>query len=136
MAACSPLFLVAPKTIPFPFFGNGCFRDFRKRQKVLFLVACFRCNQKQELSGVIMGVMGQSERLFLAHYRDPKTLFLISAAERRRNHLSDSELPKLRPCIGPLSVQQTLVPTGEYYRFNATDDSYLTTNYILILSYQ
>ena len=35
-------------------------------------------------------------------------LFLISAAERRYRFLSDSELPKLRQCIGPLSVQQTL----------------------------
>lgn len=35
-------------------------------------------------------------------------LFLISAAERRYNSLTDSELPKLRQCIGPLSVQQTL----------------------------
>ena len=35
-------------------------------------------------------------------------LFLISAAERRYNYLTDSELPKLRQCIGPLSVQQTL----------------------------
>ena len=35
-------------------------------------------------------------------------LFLISAAERRYNYLLDSELPKLRQCIGPLSVQQTL----------------------------
>ena len=35
-------------------------------------------------------------------------LSLISAAERRYKFLSDSELPKLRQCIGPLSVQQTL----------------------------
>jgi protein transport protein SEC20 len=35
-------------------------------------------------------------------------LSLISAAERRYNYLTDSELPKLRQCIGPLSLQQTL----------------------------
>ena len=43
----------------------------------------------------------------------------------RRRYLSDFELPKLRQCIGPLSVQQTLAPTSEYYRFNAADHSYL-----------
>ena len=31
-------FSVAPKTIPFSFFGNGCFRFFHKRKKVLFSV--------------------------------------------------------------------------------------------------
>ena len=39
------LFL-ASITIPFSFFGDGCFRDFRKRKKVLFSL------QPQELSGV------------------------------------------------------------------------------------
>lgn len=35
-------------------------------------------------------------------------LSLISAAERRYSYLIDSELPKLRQCIGPLSLQQRL----------------------------
>ena len=35
-------------------------------------------------------------------------LSLTSAAERRYNYLTESELPKLRQCIGPLSLQQTL----------------------------
>lgn len=35
-------------------------------------------------------------------------LLLISATERRYNYLTESELPKLRQCIGPLSLQQTL----------------------------
>ena len=35
-------------------------------------------------------------------------LSLISAAERRYKFLTESELPKLRQCIGPLSLQQTL----------------------------
>ncbi|KAF8809472.1 Sec20-domain-containing protein [Phlegmacium glaucopus] len=35
-------------------------------------------------------------------------LSLISAVERRCNYLTESELPKLRQCIGPLSLQQTL----------------------------
>lgn len=36
------------------------------------------------------------------------TLSLVSAAQRRYNYLTESELPKLRQCIGPLSLQQTL----------------------------
>ena len=44
----------------------------------------------KKAKGIVFGCMFS---VFLAHYRDPKTLFLISAAERRRNHLSDSELP-------------------------------------------
>jgi len=35
-------------------------------------------------------------------------LSLVSATERRYNYLIESELPKLRQCIGPLSLQQTL----------------------------
>ena len=37
-----------------------------------------------------------------------ETLSLISAAERRYNHLNDTEVPNLRRCTGPLSLQQTL----------------------------
>ena len=37
-----------------------------------------------------------------------ETLSLISAAERRYKHIAEAEIPELRNCIGPLSVQQTL----------------------------
>ncbi|KIM45396.1 hypothetical protein M413DRAFT_442068 [Hebeloma cylindrosporum] len=37
-----------------------------------------------------------------------EALSLISAAERRYKHIADTEIPELRKCIGPLSVQQAL----------------------------
>jgi len=37
-----------------------------------------------------------------------ETLSLISAAERRYKHIAETEIPELRNCIGPLSVQQAL----------------------------
>jgi protein transport protein SEC20 len=37
-----------------------------------------------------------------------ETLALISAAERRYKHIAEVEIPELRKCIGPLSVQQAL----------------------------
>jgi protein transport protein SEC20 len=37
-----------------------------------------------------------------------ETLSLISAAERRYKHIAEVEIPELRKCIGPLSVQQAL----------------------------
>ena len=64
-------------------------------------------------------------------------LFLISAAERRYNYLTDSELPKLRQCIGPLSVQQTLAEDLRVDTIALTrqvEVSSIHPNYILILS--
>ncbi len=37
-----------------------------------------------------------------------EALSLISSAERRYRHLSEFEVPDLRKCTGPLTVQQTL----------------------------
>lgn len=37
-----------------------------------------------------------------------ETRSLISAAERRYKHIAEVEIPELRKCIGPLSVQQAL----------------------------
>ncbi|KAF8167292.1 Sec20-domain-containing protein [Crassisporium funariophilum] len=37
-----------------------------------------------------------------------ETLSIISAAERRYKHLAEVEVPKLRQCLGPLAIQQTL----------------------------
>jgi len=37
-----------------------------------------------------------------------EALSIISAIERRLTHISEVEVPKLRECTGPLSVQQTL----------------------------
>jgi protein transport protein SEC20 len=39
---------------------------------------------------------------------DQDTLALISSAHRRANDLSECQIPRLRECRGPLSLQQNL----------------------------
>ena len=94
----------------------------------------FSVQPKQELSGVIMGGCDGTVRASipstLPWFRRRSFSYLLRNADTTISQILDCP----SSANASLSVQQTLVPTSEYYRFNATDHFYLASNYILILS--